>query len=70
KVSQLVGAGERERLSPNLGTLTSKLLEYVFKLGASFILGLGFLLKGQAAKAYYIILVRWYVLWGFFFYRN
>ncbi len=70
KVSQLVGAGERERLSPNLGTLALKFLEYVFKLGASFVLGLFFLLKGQAAKAYYIILVRWYVLWGFFFYRN
>ena len=70
KVSQLVGAGERERLYPNWGALIGKLLEYLFKLAASLVLGLLFLLKGQASKAAYLVLVRWYVLQGFFFYRN
>ena len=70
KVSQLVGAGERERLYPNVFSLTSKFLEYLFKLVASLVLGAGYLLKGQASKAFYIVLVRWYVLQGFFFYRN
>ncbi|MEZ4884833.1 MAG: glycosyltransferase [Chitinophagales bacterium] len=70
KVSQLVGAGERERLYPDWLALTIKLIEYLFKLGASWAIGLGYLLKGQASKAAYIVLVRWYVLQGFFFYRN
>ncbi|MGB1241698.1 MAG: hypothetical protein ACPG49_04200, partial [Chitinophagales bacterium] len=70
KVSQLVGAGERERLYPNMGALILKCLEYFFKLGASFLIGLGYLLKGKFSKAAYLVLVRWYVLQGFFFYRN
>jgi len=70
KVSQLVGAGERERLYPNVWALVVKCLEYFFKLGVSFLIGLGYLLKGKFSKAAYLVLVRWYVLRGFFFYRN
>lgn len=70
KVSQLVGAGERERLSPNVWALVIKFVEYVFKLAASGILGIGYLLKGAPSKAAYLVFVRWYVLQGFFFYRN
>ncbi len=46
KVSQLVGAGERERLSPNVWALVVKFVEYVFKLAARWGFRLGLFAKG------------------------
>lgn len=70
KVSQLTGAGERERLWKKPLALFMKLVEYKVKFGASLLLSIPFLSKGQFEKAYYLIMSRWYVLQGFVFYRN
>ncbi len=67
KLSKIVGQSEALRLKDlGLGKRLLKLIEYKFKLGASFILAVMFLIKGQLAKAKYIVLVRWYILLGFF----
>jgi glycosyltransferase involved in cell wall biosynthesis len=68
KVSQITGAGERQRLKNNFLKLMGKFLEYKVKLVISLVLALGFLLKGQVKKAKYVVLVRYYVLKGFLFY--
>ena len=67
RLSKIVGQSEAIRLKDaSFGAKLSKLFEYKFKLGASFIIALGFLFKGKPSKAKYIILVRWHILIGFF----
>tara|TARA_B110000879_G_C11181303_1_gene518527 strand:+ start:590 stop:1489 length:900 start_codon:yes stop_codon:yes gene_type:complete len=67
RLSKIVGQSEAIRLkSEGFGTRFSKVIEYLFKLGASYLLAFSFLIKGQVPKAKYIVLVRWYVLTGFF----
>jgi len=66
KLSIQIGATEKIRLKENKSGLYSKLFEYLWKQKASFILYFLFLLKGQKAKAKYIVMIRWYILVGFF----
>ncbi|HBF87857.1 MAG TPA: hypothetical protein DDX39_04365 [Bacteroidales bacterium] len=67
KQSFQVGATERIRLKqePFIQTL-AKPFEYLFKFAAAVILGTVFLLKGQTAKATYLVWIRWLVFIGFF----
>ena len=67
QVSRVTGQGERARLihAPFYAKVF-KIVEYLFKQGAAFILGIKFLLRGESSKAYYLLLVRWYILKGFF----
>lgn len=66
KTSLIIGSSERERLrTKSIFYRLMKILEYLFKLMASFILGFLFLLGGKTMKAKYLIKVRWYVLVGF-----
>lgn len=67
RLSKIIGQSEAIRLkNAPISERILKLLEYKFKLGAAFIIALGFGLTGQFSKAYYLILVRWNVLFGFF----
>ena len=66
RLSKVIGNSERVRLKGNTGGLISKFFEYWFKYGASLILALGFIFKGQMIKAKYIVLIRWNVIVGFF----
>ncbi len=66
KISKSVGASEKLRLQnkgflPNL----SKIIEYIFKLGASIILLILFTLKGQYPKGYFSVRVMWHTILGF-----
>ena len=70
KVSQLTGAGERERLWKNPLGLLMKLIEYKIKFFASIILSIPFVVKGQIQKAEYLIMSRYYVLKGFLLFKN
>lgn len=67
KLSIQIGATERVRLKKEavIHTIT-KPFEYLFKFGASLILGFMFMLKGQMPKAKYLIWVRWLVFIGYF----
>jgi len=66
-LSQVVGNSERIRLKDtSLLSKFGKIIEYFFKYAAAIVLAIGFLLKGELAKAKYIILVRWHVLIGYF----
>lgn len=67
QLSREIGHAEKLRLKEEGSGLMSTFFQYLFKFGASLILGLGFLLQGKMAKAYYIVLVRYYVLIGFLF---
>ena len=66
KLSIQIGATEKIRLKESKSGLFSKFVEYLWKQLASFILFFMFLAKGQTAKAHYIVMVRWYILIGFF----
>ena len=61
-----IGATEKIRLRESKTGLFSKFMEYLWKQVASFVLFFLFLIKGQTAKAHYIVMVRWYILIGFF----
>ncbi len=61
-----IGATEKIRLRQNPMGLFNKFSEYIWKLVASFILSMIFLLQRSPEKARYIVLVRWYILIGFF----
>lgn len=65
KVSRITGEGEYYRSKSSFLSLVSKFFEYIFKMGAALILAVGFLIIGQAKKAKYIIIARYYVLYGF-----
>ncbi len=67
RLSKIIGQSEAIRIKDFGGAAKfKKAIEYLFKLGASFVIALGFLFKGQMAKANYVILVRWNVLKGLF----
>jgi hypothetical protein len=67
KLSKVIGQSEAIRLKDvSFFEKCAKFCEYVFKLGAAFILAFGFLITGKLSKAGYLIMVRWNVLRGFF----
>lgn len=66
KLSKIIGQSEAIRLKGSFTGKTIKFLEYLFKLGASIALSFVFIFKNQWIKAHYILLVRYYVLIGFF----
>lgn len=71
RLSKIIGQSEAIRLkNASFSERLLKILEYKFKLGAAFIIALGFLFTGQFSKAYYLLLVRWNVLFGFFIKRK
>ena len=67
RLSKIIGQSEQIRLmnAPFHLKLT-KFLEYSFKLGAAFLIAAGFILTNKLPQARYIVLVRWYVLIGYF----
>lgn len=67
RLSTIIGQSERIRLNEfGISANSQKFIEYVLKFLASMAFALFFACKGQFQKAQYIILVRWYVLVGFF----
>ena len=66
--TEYIGIGQSEaiRLKENSFKLVYKFLEYLFKLSAAFLLASLFLFKKKYSKAYFILLVRFNVLIGFF----
>jgi glycosyltransferase involved in cell wall biosynthesis len=68
RLSLGVGGSEMIRMrQKGFYSVLKKWIEYLFKLGASVILAIYFLIKGQAGKAYYLLYVRWYATIGFLF---
>ena len=69
KVSRLNGKAERIRIATlsekRRKTYFFRLLDYIFKLGASLILWIGYALKGQSVKGKALFLSMWYSLRGF-----
>lgn len=65
KVSKITGEGEYYRNKSSFARLTSKFFEYLLKMGAALILSIGFFVRGQAKKGKYVIIARYYVLYGF-----
>lgn len=55
----------RIRSEKNQFMLIKKLVEFVFKFGASFILFILFVLKGQYPKGKYVLASQWFTLKGF-----
>jgi glycosyltransferase involved in cell wall biosynthesis len=66
KLSKIIGQSEAIRLKENSFKLVYKFIEYLFKLSAAFLLASLFLFKKKYSKAYFILLVRFNVLIGFF----
>ncbi len=66
KLCVQIGATEKIRLKDSGSGKFMKFIEYSWKMKASFILALYFMLKGHTMKARYIIMVRWYIMSGFF----
>lgn len=67
KLSKIIGQSEAIRLTnESLTTKTTKFIEYILKFLAACALATRFVIFGQVSKAYYILLVRWYVILGFF----
>ena len=65
KLSKMLGSEEKIRiLSINKWLYPAKLLEYLFKYIASFLIAIGYSLKCKAVKGKYIIKFRWYALKG------
>lgn len=59
RVASGIGRGERVRTRQKSSwTFYKKIIEYIFKLGASFILGIKYTLQGQPAKAMPVIRFR------------
>jgi glucosyl-dolichyl phosphate glucuronosyltransferase len=67
KMSLEIGRGEHDRLF-GTGSLKniSKVIEYIIKFLASFVISAGFIAKSDFKKAEYLIRNRWYVLIGYF----
>lgn len=61
-----IGATEKIRLKESFAGLFFKFVEYIWKMLASLILAALFVLKGKLEKAHFIVMVRWYILFGFF----
>ncbi len=67
RVASGYGRGERVRtLQKSKWAYLVKIIEYLFKLGASLILGITYLLRGQAAKSWPVIRFRIDALKGLF----
>ncbi len=67
RLSKIIGQSEAIRLrNESIILKVLKFGEYLFKFGAACILGLGFLFQGAPAKTKFILMVRWYVILGFF----
>jgi len=67
KISMVVGASERIRLSnSSFAKKVLKVLEYIFKLFAAFIIALYYFIKLDFEKGIYLIKNRWYTLIGYF----
>lgn len=67
RVASGYGRGERVRtLQKSKLAYLLKIMEYLFKLGASFVLGLLYLLRGQAVKSWPVIRFRIDALKGLF----
>lgn len=66
KLIGFIGSSERIRLKGQIIELMKKPLEYIFKLGAAFIIAIKYFIKGENKKATYLIYVRWKVLVSFF----
>lgn len=59
RVASGIGRGERVRmLEKGLFAYLFKILEYLFKLGASFLLAIGYLLQGHSSKSWPVIQFR------------
>jgi glycosyltransferase involved in cell wall biosynthesis len=67
KLSRGVGASERLR-TEMLGTknIILKIAEYLFKFIAAFLLSFSFMIQMEKEKAWYIVMVRYYITVGFF----
>ena len=65
KLSRRLGSEERHRIAGK-GSLiwTLKVGEYVFKWGASLLIGVFYYLRGEPSKARYTIRFRWLALRG------
>ncbi len=66
RLSKIIGQSEAIRFKKNNLLLTIKFLEYTLKILIAFILAFGFLINKKQTKAQYILIVRYYVLLGFF----
>ena len=66
RVSIITGEGERFRVKHSIIETFRKLVEYKFKLFASFILAIP-LLFDNIQKAQFLIMVRWHILKGYLF---
>ena len=65
RVASGIGRGERQRIGQGFGPFTKKLLEYIFKLGASLVIGFAYVLQGTPAKFWPVVQFRIDVLKGF-----
>ena len=65
RVASGIGRGERLRIEKGAVPYAKKLIEYLYKLAGSVIIALGYILKGQTAKAWPVIQFRIDVLKGF-----
>ena len=61
------GNEEKKRITSEQGTsgAIKKLIEFIFKFGASIVLFFIFLLKGQYSKGKYVVISQWCTLKGF-----
>lgn len=67
KLSSALGRDEAIRVkSKSFLHFFSKVIEYIFKLGASFVILFTYLLRGNWSKGSYTVLFRWYALTGLF----
>lgn len=66
KLANGFGVGERIRMKKkNIISFWIKLIEIQFKYFAALILGIGFMLSMRRAKAEFIVMVQWQILWGY-----
>jgi glucosyl-dolichyl phosphate glucuronosyltransferase len=56
----------RVRLKDGRGAVLLKGVEFVVKLSVALVIGLGYALKGQPQRGWYVVLSQWYTLQGFF----
>jgi GT2 family glycosyltransferase len=65
RVASGIGRGERQRINPGGISFLKKLVEYLFKLGASILIGFYYIIIGKSAKCWPVIQFRIDVLKGF-----
>jgi glucosyl-dolichyl phosphate glucuronosyltransferase len=66
RVASGIGRGERQRVGKSSYAIFKKTIEYLFKWGASVVIGLYYIFSGRPAKALPVIRFRVDVLKGFF----